>query len=85
MANPLSPNDKQIGYIDYSAASVARRRFERTGQRTSPYLSRPEREEYEAVTTYQRPDGSRYTVTETVYRWNGAYSISRGVVAEATG
>ena len=69
-----SPEDKQVDYIDYSAASMARRRRERGEEKTSPYLAYPEREEYDAVTTYERPDGSQYTSTVRVFRWDGEYS-----------
>ena len=69
--DPQAPTDTFIKFFDTSRASLARSRFERTGERTSPYLSRPERESYTEYKLFERQDGSRYTYQRDASRWNG--------------
>ncbi len=57
-----------------SARSIARRRFERTGKRTSPYVSLPERETYRAFERGVRA-GEAVVRSCTVSRWGGERSL----------
>ena len=58
-----------------SARSLARLRFERTGERTSPYLSLPERETYKAFERAWTVDGRTVIRSREVSRWGGEYSF----------
>jgi hypothetical protein len=66
--------DRLVNVTDTSLATLARQRFLQTGERTSPYLCRPERETYTETETYEREDGTQYSRTRTVSRWGGSYS-----------
>lgn len=61
--------DTLISFSGGSAAECARRRYEATGERTSPYRAYPERETYSDVWVYQRADGTRYAKRTEVSRW----------------
>lgn len=66
-------NATLIARWDTSAASLARARFERTGERTSPYTAFPERETYEEVEVYD-VDGVRAERRRTCARWGGVWA-----------
>jgi len=66
---------KVIERWDNSAASMARRRFEKTGERTNPYRSLPERESYTYIETREYTDGSKHSFKREVSRWGGSYSL----------
>jgi hypothetical protein len=68
------PADKVLCHDNDSAATEARKRYEATGKKTSPYLSSPERESYDSWTDYERPDGTRYRVTRAQSRWGGVWA-----------
>lgn len=70
----MSTNDTLINSTDTSLSTMAYARYKTTGDRTSVYLSSPERESFTESCTYQRPDGTTYTRTRDVYRWNDVYS-----------
>ena len=64
----------RVRRTDTSAATLARQRFEATGERTSPYRALPEREDYEGVEQYLLADGTGVERRRSEGRWAGTYA-----------
>ena len=80
----MNNNDKIISRYSGSASARAERLFASTGQRTSPYLASPSRENFNTWVVRERADGSTYRETTSVSRWNGMESSGDPVVKELT-
>ena len=78
------PGATRLGRSDNSAATMARLRFERTGERTSPFRSRPERETYIEVETWV-VDGHEMKRRRDVHVWAGQYSFGCWTLCSASG
>lgn len=69
----MSHDDRLIDRTNTSAATMAAKRHARTGIRTSPYRTHPERETYLEIEIYERADGTRYKRTREISRWGASY------------
>ena len=76
----LPEGAESVRIFDTSAATMARRRFDATGEKTSPWLAYPERESFETVQIV-RVGGRLMSRSRDEYRWAGQYAPS-GVWSE---
>ncbi len=66
---------KLVRVWDTSCASNAAYDFEKTGERTSPYLAYPERESFQTFRIYERPDGTQFRTRQAMHRWGAEFSF----------
>jgi len=64
----------------WSTSRVAMARREGYAGSRSPYVLHPEREQYQIVTLYERPNGSRYIRRQHVSAWGGRTAL--GIVTQ---
>ena len=82
MAN-TKQTKKLVRVWDTSCASNARYDFEKTGEKTSPYLAYPERESFKTFRIYERPNGTQFRTQQAMHRWGAVFSFEPEKVMEA--
>ena len=71
----LPEGAEPVRIFDTSAASMAKRRFDATGEKTSAWLTYPERESFETIQIV-RVGGRLMSRSRDEYRWAGQYAPS---------